>query len=450
MSKIKQFIQGKDFEEKLVQALIVDYKFAQQMIEVLEPEHFTLSVYKETVDKYFGYYNKYRTFPTINTLWLFIKDSDDIPEKLKEKIVFMFKRVKSNPLNGDIEYIKEASLEFCKKQTVLSAMESLIDMAEDSDYDKMVTSLQKALYKGSDVDIGHSLDEDYESRWEEEDPRNPLPTPWKAINKITSGGVGAGELCVVLAGTGHGKSHCLVNIGSHLIKEGFNVLHYTFELSEKIVGKRYDACLSKIPFDDLMQNKEKIKKCLSEVKGKVIIKNYSARSATVVTIKNHMNRLALKNFKPDLIILDYADIMKSTKGYADRRFEEGAIYEELRAFANEISVPIWTATQTNRSGMSTEALTLEHVAESFDKAKISDFFITLNVKKTDVENEEKEGKLFIAKSRLGRDGLTYSVGIDTGRSTVRFLSDENISSDGSGLESKKLHDILNDVRSKHK
>ena len=138
--------------------------------------------------------------------------------------------------------------------------------------------------------------------------------------------------------------------GSNAMRNGKNVLHYTFELTESAVGIRYDSNLCNIPSSDVRDNKERVQQFYkdNEDLGRLIIKEYPTGAASVTTIRNHIEKLALRNFKPSIILIDYADIMRSSRKYDSLRHELKLIYEELRNLAMDMNIPIWTASQANR------------------------------------------------------------------------------------------------------
>ena len=209
---------------------------------------------------------------------------------------------------------------------------------------------------------------------------------------------------------------------------GFNVLHYTLELSEVNIGIRYDACLTGVSQNDTFKLKSAIKQYLPKItNGALFIKGYPTKGANIQTLKNHIRVIEnVKDFKPDLIIVDYADIMRSTKSYEAKRFELECVYEELRAMAQELNVAIWTASQTNRSASNQEIVELDSIGESWAKVQISDIILTFSRKRED--KLKKSGRVFLAKNRIGRDGMVYQASIDTEICSISlsdYMSEEN-------------------------
>lgn len=431
-----KFQNDRHYEERVVQSLIVDHAWAEQAMEVLNLDYFNLEHLKETTRLLFEYYKKYGAFPSFKLLVSIVKEIQD--ETLKEKIVGYLAKISKEPLNGDMEYVKETSLDFCKRRALALALESSLDLIENKKYEQIIGTVQKALLAGSDRDVGHIYLDNFDKRMEAI-KRNPVATPWRELNAVMGGGLSGGELGIIMGMTGAGKSHALVDIGCCASMLGLNVVHYTFELGDIYVGKRYDSRMSEVPFDNLCDRKEEVKKAMEKAKGHIVIKSFPARSVTTLGLKNHINQLTLRDKKPDVIIVDYVDILKSSKNYDQKRLEEEAACEELRTLAQELNLPVWTVTQGNREGMDVEVLTLKHVAECFGKAMIADFFLTMVRKK---ENTPKTvGNFFVAKSRLGPDGIKLNILATTGISKFEIVTEDQLP-EGSDAKEFSAMDIL--------
>jgi len=375
--------------------------------------------------RYFEYHDKYKTFPTMSLLVTMIKDElregNDII--LRDQIIEYLQRAKLNPNPGDLDYVKEKSLDFCKKQAIKAALEEAVTLVASETYDPIISIMKEAISLGNSDTVGHDFFEDFEARFQKIS-RVTCPTGIAHLDKkeILNGGLARGEIGVIVAPTGVGKSHFLVHLGAEAIKIGKNVLHYTFELSESAVGIRYDSHLCNIPSNEVIANKQKIKQKYEESEfGRLIIKEYPTGSASVMTIRNHIEKLSMKGFTPSVIMIDYADIMRSTRQYDSLRHELKLIYEELRNLAGEINVPIWTASQSNKEGSEKDVVGLTNMGESYGKAQVADVVLTLSRKET--EKSTGLARLFVAKNRAGRDGLLFPVKIDTSKSDIRVVED---------------------------
>ena len=221
------------------------------------------------------------------------------------------------------------------------------------------------------------------------------------------------------------NSHWLTMIGANALREGKNVLHYTFELSETAIGIRYDSNLCDMDSNEVMDRKDEVKKFYEENRlGRLYIKEYPTNTASIYTIRSHIERLDLKGFKPDLIVIDYADIMRSTRQFDSLRHELKLVYEELRGLAMELQVPIWTASQSNKEGANAEVIDMTNMSEAYGKAMICD--VIVSVSRRPHEKANGWGRLYVAKNRAGRDGLVYSIKMNTARSKFEITGDDEV------------------------
>lgn len=416
---------GKDFQEKIFQSLLTDSRWAAQMIEVMTPEYFDVKYLQFLTNRFFAFYQKYKNFPTLQLLVTIIRD--DLREGndtiLRDQIVEYLHRVKASPNIGDLEFVKDKSLDFCKKQALKQALEESVKAIAAEKYDQVIYLMKDALSKGQPSTFGHDFFEDYEARFAQIN-RITCPTGLGPIDgrEILNGGLGRGEIGVIVAPTGVGKSHFLVHVGSEALRRGKNVVHYTFELSETQVGIRYDSNLCDINSSEIRDHKEKVlEKYENGEFGRLIIKEYPTGTATVTTIRNHLEKLSMRGIKPSLIVIDYADIMRSSRQFDSLRHELKLIYEELRNLAMEMSIPIWTASQANRDAAKSDIVGLENMSEAYGKAQVADVVLSLSRKPT--EKASGFGRLFVAKNRAGKDGILYPVRINTAMSKLTILED---------------------------
>jgi len=266
-----------------------------------------------------------------------------------------------------------------------------------------------SLYGGTDSHLGHEYSDGLEHRIREE-ARNRGVTTWPLINKLLCGGLGQGDLGMIAGGPGGGKSWALVALGAQAVKMGYTVVHYTLELSEKYVGRRYDACFTEIPVGEITLHKDEVQKKIEELRGGLYIREYPAGQATVNTIHAHLEKCMQQNIEPDLIIIDYADLLTS-KASKEKRDKLDDIYTNLRGLATEMKLPIWTASQVNRSGAREDIIQGDRMAESYSKMMITDFAMSLSRNAEDKENGT--GRWHVMKNRYGADGITYDSVMDT-------------------------------------
>lgn len=417
---------GHHFEKKVMQALLVDSAWAEQMSEVLEPRYFDLKYLHYLSDRYLNYARKYKAYPTLQLLVAIVKDElkqgNDVA--LREQVIEYLKMMKAAPDMGDLPLVKEKALDFCRRQALKRALEKTVELIETEKYEAIVDTIKHAVSAGTTSGLGHDLVEDIEARYVTL-KRSTIATgiPELDAQKVFNGGSGRGELHVVIAPTGVGKSHFLTMIGANAMREGKNVLYFTFELSEAKVGIRFDSNFTDIDSNDIYEQKDKVSEFYAANKlGRLKVKYFPTNSPTVNTLRAHIEKLALRGFIPDVVLVDYADIMRSSRQYDSPRHELKLLYEELRAFAEERNVALWTASQSNREGSTVEVVDMNNMSESYAKAFIADVIVTLSRKAS--ERAGGYGRLYVAKNRNGLDGLVFPVKIDTARSKFFVVGEQ--------------------------
>ena len=405
MSKLTQY--GHSFQTKAIGILITDRDFLQQIADIVSPDYFDNDAGKWIIRKTLKYYNEYKTVPTME---VFKVELENLQQELQNVAVKdLLKQAYKASKATDLNYVKDAFLDFCKNQTLKGALMKSVDLLELGDYDDIRNLIDRALKAGTERDIGHEYLAELEDRFREE-ARNTVETPWPLINKLLCGGLGQGDLGLIAGGPGGGKSWALVALGAQAVKLGYTVIHYTLELSEKYVGRRYDACFTEIPVGDVIDNKDIVKEKVENLRGGLYIREYPAGQATVNTIHAHLEKCIQQDIKPDLIIVDYADLLTS-KSSKEKRDKLDDIYTSLRGLASELKLPIWTASQVNRSGAREDIIQGDRMAESYSKMMITDFAMSLSRSAEDKENGT--GRWHIMKNRYGADGITYDSLMDT-------------------------------------
>ena len=416
---------GKSFQEGLVQLIFEDRPFADQITEVLDVEFLELEYLRTFVAKIVEYRTKYGKHPSTNAMISILRtELDRESEVTQQQVRDYFARVHTNEIADDIDYIKETSLDFCRKQKLKEAMMKSVNLLQTCSFDEISKVINDALKLGSENNFGHDFIADFEERYKPKF-RLPVTTGWDEIDTITSGGLGRNELGVVIAPTGAGKSMALVHLGSQAIKEGKTVVHYTLELQDTVVACRYDSCITKYPLSDLGNFKDEIFEEIKNLDGTLIVKEYPTKSASTNTIKAHLARLVKRGIEPGMVIVDYADLLRPVVVRKEKRTELESIYEELRGLSNEFNCPVWTASQTNRSGLNAEVVTMEQISEAFNKCFVADFICTLS--RTIEDKQNNKAKMFIAKNRNGPDGMVYDLFMDTSNVCIKILAKPVIS-----------------------
>ncbi len=411
---------GTDFQDKVAQLMLEDRPFCDQIEEILEIDYFDKTYHRSFVEMLLNYREKYGQHPHYSTVEMLLKQGgDNLDKTILKQVTEFYTRIKSSGPIQDKQFIKDRSIDFCKKQTLKKAMLECVDMIKKSDYDSITKVINEAMSKGNSQDFGHDFHKDMDARYIRKS-RRPTTTGWPRLDDITKGGLGCKELAVVIAPTGAGKSMVLVHLGAQALKLGKKVVHYTLELADTVVGLRYDSCLSKVDLRDIMDSKEIVKERISDIPGKLIIKEYPTKSASTNSLKSHLEKLKKQNILPDVVIVDYADLLRPTSTRnSEKRHDLESIYEELRGMATEFNCAFITASQTNRGGLNAEVITMESISEAFNKCFVADFIFSLS--RTPQDKQANSGRIFIAKNRNGPDGLVFPAAVDWATVSIEVL-----------------------------
>ena len=411
---------GKSFQEKFCHLMIQDRPFCDQITEVLDIHFLQYEYLRVFVQILLDYRERYRVHPSYSIMATKIKAGmDSYTPALQKQVRAFYASVLSQDQVRDSEFIKDNALDFCRKQVLKAAMMKSVRLIKTSSFDEIQSVIENALKLGTDNNFGHDFIKDFEERYERK-TRDPISTGLLKLDDVCGGGLGKRELGVIIAPTGAGKSMVLAHLGTEAIKAGKTVVHYTLELAETIVGNRYDSCISRIPLSDLFSNKRRVLESIQDIEGRLIIKEYPTKSASTETIKNHIERLKKRGVEPDMIIVDYADLLRPVRFTKEKRHDLENTYEELRAIAQIYECPVWTASQTNRSGLNAEIITMEAISEAYNKCFVADFIFSLS--RTVQDRQANKGRIFVAKNRNGPDGLVFQTFVDWSNVSIKVLS----------------------------
>ena len=398
---------GPQFQIKVISALLTHKEYLTNIHDIISEEYWDNQAHKWIITEIIKYYDKYHTTPSMDVLKVELQrlTNDVLKISIREQLKAAFQAS-----DEDLEYVQEEFSTFCKNQQLKKALLSSVDLLQAGDFDGIKFLVESALKAGNDKNIGHEYNKDIESRFRE-DARKVIPTPWEPINEVLQSGLGNGDFGLIFGNPGGGKSWSLVALGGYAVRAGYNVLHYTLELGEDYVGRRYDAFFTKTPVDAILKNREKVENMLEELPGNLIIKEFPTGRATISTIESHIRKVTSLGTTPDLVIIDYVDLLSTKKRTADRKGEIDDIYTSTKGLARELNIPIWSVSQVNRAGAKDDVIEGDKAAGSYDKIMITDFCLSLSRKAKDKVNGT--GRFHVMKNRYGMDGLTYGVKADT-------------------------------------
>ena len=426
IDNLKKF--GSEFQIKCISGLVSDKTFIERISDILEPDSFETDAHKFIVKETISYFLQYKDLPTLSVFKVKVDGIEN--ELLKQSVVEQLRLVYQKISDTDLKYIKEQFLEFCKNQKIKNAIMESVDHLKSGQYDKIKHVVDIAMKAGMERNIGHEYMVDIEQRMSQM-ARKTVKTNWTEIDTLMDGGLAGGELGIITACAGSGKSWVLAKMGAEAMKQGKNVLHYTLELNENYVGLRYDACFTGIDFQNIRNNIDIVKKKIAEIPGKLIIKYFPIKTVSAHSLKLHAERIQTLGTKIDLIIVDYADILRPSQ--SDRNSnsysEAGGIYEELRGVAGELQVPIWSASQSNRAAMDEDIIQANNISDSYRKIMTADFVISLSRKMSD--KQANTARFHVIKNRFGPDGVTFPARMNAGCGDIRIFAEN--SREGMGI-----------------
>jgi uncharacterized protein (UPF0333 family) len=400
---------GQSFQTKVVAALLSDGNMLDILGDVINKKFFESEANKWIVEEVMNYHTEYHKVPSIDVFKVEVSKIDN--PALQKTIVAQLKEVYQSIGNLDLQYIKDEFTAFCINQNLKNVIVQSIDLLKSGNYDKIKELVDKAMKVGVDADLGMDYLTDFEERYDET-ARDTVATDWECINELMNGGLGPGELGVVVAPSGVGKTWVLAALGAAAVKAGKTVAHYTLELSQGYVGLRYDTVFTHIASSDLSERREEVLDKVKRLKGKLKIKYYPPKGASSKTIQAHLEKMIAAGNKPDLVIVDYADLLLSHSNKTDSTYaEQGGVYIDLRGMSGELGIPIWTASQTNRSAIDSEVIEADKIADSYAKVMNADFIMSLSRKAKDKLNNT--ARVHVMKNRFGQDGITFPAKMDT-------------------------------------
>ena len=405
--------------------------------------------------------NKYKNIPTKEALIIELGQRKDINEdefkSIKELLDTLIEET------ADLQWLFDTTEKFCKDRAVHNAVLTGIKILDKKDPkltpEAIPGILADALAVSFDNHIGHDYIEDAERRFDfYHTKEKKYQFDLSYMNRITKGGVPPKTLNIALAGTGVGKSLFMCHCASAFLTQGLNVLYITMEMAEERIAERIDANLLDVTMDDLhtmpkQLYDDKILRIRNKTAGKLIIKEYPTASAHAGHFRALFNELALKkSFKADVVFIDYLNICSSSRfkgGNISSYFFIKAIAEELRGLAVEFNVPIFSATQTTRTGFVSTDIGLEDTSESFGLPATADFMFAL------ISNEELEAlgqmKIKQLKNRYNDPSINraFIIGVDRAKMKLYDVSNnaQNIvDANQKQVEVKTSYDKFSDFK----
>jgi replicative DNA helicase len=413
----------KTIEQTILSNLVTNEEFTRKVLPYIEPSYFLEKSDRLVFEVIKYFFNKYNKCPDQTVLGIAaenFKVTQDEALRIRSIVESLVDK------SDNQEWLIETTEKFCRDKSIYNAIMRSIQIIEGNDKelteDALPSLLQEAIGVSFDKTIGHDYFEDAEARYDYiHRLEDKIPFELDMFDSVTNGGITRKTLQIFLAGTGAGKSLAMCHLSSVYLKQGRNVLYITMEMAQEEIAKRIDCNLFNVNMKDLFfVEKEKfasnIDRIKSKTQGNLVIKEYPTSSAHAGHFRTLLNELkAKKNFKPDVIMIDYINICASQRmknGASNSYFYIKSIAEELRGLAVEFDVPIWSATQTTRGGFGNTDISLTDTSESFGLPATVDGQWAL----IRTEELDEMGQLMVIqlKSRYGNiaDCKKFVIGVD--------------------------------------
>ena len=376
-------------ETTILSNLVYNEEYTRKVIPFLKEEYFQDGIEKVIFQTIWAYAEKYKSNPTLDALVIDVQDKALNEDQYKKSVDYL-SEIEETPT--DIDWLTDQTEQWCKDKAIYNAVLNGIQIIDgkvkDQTPDALPGILSEALSVSFDKHVGHDYMEQSADRYEYYHAKEEkIPFDLDFFNRITKGGLANKTLNIALAGTGVGKSLFMCHVAASTLMQGKNVLYITLEMAEEKIAERIDANLMNITMDDMHDlprhmYENRFEKIQKKTSGNLIVKEYPTASAHCGHFRALFNELALKkDFKPDLVFIDYINICASSRFRAGANVNSytyiKAIAEEMRGLAVEYNLPIMSATQTTRTGFVSTDVGLEDTSESFGLPATADFMFAL-------------------------------------------------------------------------
>lgn len=401
---------GLKFQERLIRQFLADRKFAERIMDIINPNYFEDEYLRVIAATIKNAYEKYETIPDVESLKMRVVA--DLDNDVKKKFLTgQIDRV-ANAEENDGQYVQDTAMQFCKQQELNKALRKcakIIDGGDINDYEKCAELMRKALEAGDITDndknvlegLAEVLSEDY---------RLPIPTGIDGLDDLMDGGLSRGELALILAPFGVGKTTMITKLASSAKRHDCNVLQIFFEDNVKVIQRKHLSCWTGIKLNDLSLP-ENLQRLEDEIEyqgkngGKIVLKKFPSAGTTIPIIRQYVKRKIAQGFRPDILLLDYIDCVQPSTTQSDVNVGEGMVMREFESLLADFDIAGWTAIQGNRSSIGAEVVEADQMAGSIKKGMIGHFIVS--IAKTNNQKEAGIATMAILKSRFGQDGVIF-------------------------------------------
>lgn len=415
---------GEDFQYKLVHTFMEDKEFFKDLSSIIDQNMFTNPQLKVIVGEMKNYYEKREQVPSYETMGIVLSERS-FSEIEKEEYLSNLKKI-FNMKDEDREYIKDLSLKFFKQQNIIKTANEILRIAGDGNterYEQCVELLSQALNQGTHTEFGSTV---FEGLGEtlSDDYRTPIPTGVGKLDEALEGGLGKGELGVIIGSSSFGKTSLTTAMASHAAtykcqhnnNRGYKVLQIVFEDRIKQIQRKHIGRITEIEAKDLSKPEiiETVKEKLKQYEDKDLLENnlrivkFPSGEITATKLERFIKKMISSGFKPDMVIVDYFECLEhvSDGRVANEWEKEGKTMRKLESMAAEYDIAMWIPTQGTRDSVNMELVTMDKAGGSFKKIQIA--HIVVSIARTMEDIESNKATIALLKNRAGKSGKVFN------------------------------------------
>lgn len=403
---------GFDYQLRLMAQILTDNKFANSIIDIIDPNYFEDTSLRVIAAEIKEAKLKDDIIPDVESIRFRLLE--DVKDEIQQKYVIkQLEKVKEASLHDSFK-VQDIAMKFCKQQELkksIKEIQKIIDKGNIDDYDECESILRKALEHGDNKDDGMTVLDNIDEVLVD-DFRRPIRTGINGLDEYMDGGLSKGELAVILAPFGVGKTTMITKIANTAMNDGYKVLQIFFEDNPKVIQRKHLSCWTGIELNALSLHKEEVRLKYEEIKekyektkGMVKLKKFPSDGTTIPIIRQYIRKLIAQGFKPDIVLLDYIDCVQPSKNYDDANVGEGSVMRQFESMLAELDIAGWTAVQGNRSSIKANVVEADQMGGSIKKGQIGHFIVS--IAKTLDQKENGTATMAILKSRFGKDGIIF-------------------------------------------
>jgi replicative DNA helicase len=420
---------GAEYQLRFVAQILTDRKFGNAIIDIVNPNYFEDEYIRIVVGAIKNAKAKDDIIPDVGSLEFRLLE--EVKNDIQRRYALtQLRKIKEADLN-DTLWVQETAMKFCKQQELMKALaeiNKIISKGDIDNYEECESKLRKALEHGDNKDDGVDIFDDIDSVLAD-DFRKPIRTGIEGLDEIMDGGLSKTELAIILAPFGVGKTTMMTKIANTAMTDGKKVLQIFFEDSVKVIQRKHLSCWSQFDLNSLSMHKEEVKEMVANMMkssngGAIKLKRFSSDGTTIPIIRQYIRKLIATGFRPDMVILDYIDVVEPSRRFDDVNAGEGSVMRQFETMLLELDMAGWTAVQGNRSSIKADVVEADQMGGSIKKAQIGHFVVS--IAKTLDQKDKDTATMAILKSRFGKSGMIFNdIVFDNARIQIEMGEDKH-------------------------